>query len=220
MDSRPQHRTRAHDDIPLVVVLTGGVASGKTAASDHFEALGVPVMDTDVIAREVVRPGEPGLASIVETFGRDVLDAGGALDRRKLRRQIFSDEAKRRRLEGILHPLIEARTRERIREAAGHAYVLVVVPLLVETGVFGDADAVVVVDVPERLQIERLMERDDMGPDQAQAMLDAQAGRDERLAVADFVIDNSGSRDRLRQEVERLHGLLVGHAESRSNGKG
>lgn len=212
MDSRPQNRTRAHDDSPLVVALTGGVASGKTAVSDYLRELGVPVIDTDVIAREVVRPGEPGLAQIVETFGRDVLDAGGELDRRKLRREIFSDEKKRRQLEGILHPLIEARTRERIRKAADHAYVVVVVPLLVETGVFGDADAVVVVDVPERLQIERLMERDDMTADQAQAMLDTQAGRDERLAIADFVIDNSGTRDRLRKEIERLHGLLVGHA--------
>lgn len=212
MESRLNRRAHTHEDTPLVVVLTGGVASGKTAVSDHLAELGVPVMDTDVIAREVVRPGEPGLAQIVETFGRDVLDANGELDRRKLRREIFSDEKKRRRLEGILHPLIEARTRERIRKAADHAYVVVVVPLLVETGVFGDADAVVVVDVPERLQIERLMERDDMTADQAQAMLDAQAGRDERLAIADFVIDNSGARDRLRKEVERLHGLLVGHA--------
>lgn len=219
MDSRPANRARTHADTPLVVVLTGGVASGKTAASDHLANLGVPVIDTDVIARQVVRPGEPGLAQIVESFGRDVLDANGALDRRKLRREIFSDEKMRRRLEDILHPLIETRTREQIRNASGHPYVVVVVPLLVETGVFGDADVVVVVDAPERIQVKRLMRRDDMTSDQARAMLDAQANRKTRLAAADFVIDNSGSPDLLRKEVERLHGLLAARAEARSNEK-
>lgn len=218
MDSRPH--TRTHDASPFVVVLTGGVASGKTAVSDQLADLDVPIIDTDVIAREVVKPGHPGLARIVETFGRDVLDGNGALDRRKLRREIFSDEKKRRRLEGILHPLIEARTREEITAAAGHPYVVVVVPLLVETGLFDDADAVVVVDVPEKVQIERLMARDGMTAEQARAMLEAQAGREERLAAADFVIDNSGSPDLRRSEVERLHRLLTDRAATQSKEKG
>lgn len=219
MDSRRDNRAPAHDGTPFVVVLTGGIASGKTAVSNQLADLDVPIIDTDVIAREVVQPGHPGLARIVETFGRDVLDADGALDRRKLRREIFSDEKKRRRLESILHPLIEARTREEIAAAASHPYAVVVVPLLVETGLFDDADAVVVVDVPEKVQIERLMARDGMTAEQARAMLEAQAGREERLAAADFVIDNSGSPDLRRNEVERLHKRLTDRAGTQSKEK-
>src|SRR6056297_1217894 len=178
-----------------VIALTGGIASGKTAVSDRFSALGASVVDTDCIAREVVAPDSAGLARVVA--------ASGELDRLALRDRIFDDAAARARLEGILHPLIEARARDAIRAADG-PYVVLVVPLLIETGLFGDADRVLVVDVPRAVQLERLTARDGVTPDQARAALAAQATREQRLAVADDVIDNSGALEALDEQVARL----------------
>ncbi|SRR6056297_2427891 len=186
-----------------VIALTGGIASGKTAVSDRFSALGASVVDTDCIAREVVAPDSAGLARVVEAFGDTVLAASGELDRLALRDRIFDDAAARARLEGILHPLIEARARDAIRAADG-PYVVLVVPLLIETGLFGDADRVLVVDVPRAVQLERLTARDGVTPDQARAALAAQATREQRLAVADDVIDNSGALEALDEQVARL----------------
>jgi len=186
-----------------VIALTGGIASGKTAVSDRFSALGASVVDTDCIAREVVAPDSAGLARVVEAFGDTVLAASGELDRLALRDRIFDDAAARARLEGILHPLIEARARDAIRAADG-PYVVLVVPLLIETGLFGDADRVLVGDVPRAVQLERLTARDGVTPDQARAALAAQATREQRLAVADDVIDNSGALEALDEQVARL----------------
>ncbi len=194
---------------PPVVVLTGGIASGKSAASDHFARLGVPVIDTDVLAREVVAPGTSGLAAVVGAFGTDILGADGKLDRKRLGRRIFSDAAARQQLEALLHPRIEAAARDSIRQLENPAYCLLVVPLLVETGLFADADRVVVVDLPEEDQLERLRRRDDMDEDTARRMLAAQASRRQRLARADEVIDNRGSIEALRSRVERLHEQLM-----------
>ncbi len=200
---------------PALVVLTGGIASGKTAVSDRFTALGVPVIDTDVLAREVVAPGSEGLAEVAKVFGQQALDDQGRLDRAWMRSHVFSDDKARRRLESILHPRIADRARQAIAEHRDAVYVLLVVPLLVESGLFADADRVLVVDVPESVQIQRLMARDGADADQARAMLNAQTSRQQRLAVADEVIDNSGDLAALDARVADLHRQFVGEFFSR-----
>ncbi|MDT8449895.1 MAG: dephospho-CoA kinase [Wenzhouxiangellaceae bacterium] len=187
----------------LVIALTGGIASGKTAVSDAFAALGVPVVDTDRIAREVVAPGSDGLAAVREAFGDAVVDAVGGLDRARLRARIFEDAAARDKLEAILHPRIAAEARRRLAEIEA-PYAILVVPLLVESGLFTDADRVLVVDVPEDIQVERLTRRDGMSRAQADAALAAQARRADRLAAADDVIENTGSLDDLKRRVAEL----------------
>ena len=194
---------------PLLVVLTGGVASGKTTASDCFARLGVEVIDTDLIAREIVEPGKPALADIVAHFGSDVLSGEGTLNRHVLREKVFSHEESRKQLEALLHPRIEARVRERIAEAGGQPYVVVVVPLLVETGLFSDADCVIVVDVPEDEQLRRLRKRDGVDTEHARAMLAAQASRQERLAAADEVLDNTATPQELEKAVRHVHLKLL-----------
>jgi dephospho-CoA kinase len=190
---------------PRIVVLTGGIASGKTAVSDRLAEAGIPIIDTDVIARQVVKPGTPGLARIVEVFGPHVLQPDGALDRRALRQRVFDSPAARRQLEAITHPLIRARVSEQIEAASAEPVIVLVVPLLIESGLFEDADEVVVVDVPEEVQIKRLRARDGSTVEQARRILAAQVSREERLKHADHVIDNSGS---LRQLEERVDAWL------------
>lgn len=186
----------------LIIALTGGIASGKTAASDRFAERGAAVIDTDRIAREVVAPGSDGLAAVQAAFG-DAIVVDGELDRSALRRRIFDDPEARKRLEAILHPRIAAEARRRIA-AVSAPYAVLVVPLLVESGLFSDADRVLVVDVPEAVQIERLMARDRMTRAQAESALAAQASREARLARADDVIVNTGSLADLHGEVDRL----------------
>ena len=188
---------------PMIIALTGGVASGKSTVSDRFAELGVPVVDTDVLAREVVAPGSAGLSEVAAAFGSEVVDGNGRLDRAALRRRVFDETATRRRLEEILHPRIAAEARRRLA-AVEAPYAVLVVPLLVESGLFEDADRVLAVDVPERLQVERLMARDGASRSQARAMLEAQASREERLARADEVIENTGSLEALLRQVDRL----------------
>ncbi|HVY66039.1 MAG TPA: dephospho-CoA kinase [Gammaproteobacteria bacterium] len=188
----------------LVVGLTGGIASGKSAVAAMFVALGAGLVDTDVVSREVVAPGEPGLAAVRAAFGPRVLRPSGELDRAALRSLVFEDEAKRRQLEALLHPLIRERTRAKLAEI-GTPYAIVAVPLLVETD-FGElVDRVLVVDCPEHVQLERLMKRDAIPRPEALAMLRAQADRATRLKAAHDVIDNSGTREATRTQVELLH---------------
>lgn len=189
---------------PLRVGLTGGIASGKSVVADMFSALGVPVIDTDVVAREVVEPGQPALADIAEQFGDDVIGADGRLDRAAMRRRVFADAGERRRLEAILHPRIRDAAFAQSR-AAGGDYQLIVVPLMVESPMAGRMDRILVVDVPESLQLSRLLARDAGERAEAEAMIDAQASRVRRLAIADDVIDNAGSLDATRRQVETLH---------------
>lgn len=184
--------------------LTGGIASGKSTVADMFAALGVPVIDTDVIAREIVAPGQPALAEIVAAFGADLLGPDGSLDRRALRARVFADPADRHRLEGILHPRIRNRTLE-LAAAAGGPYQVIVVPLLVESGFDRQVDEVVVVDCPEAEQRRRLMTRDGETAQQVSRMLAAQVGRAARIASADTVIDNSGDLRATRAQVQALH---------------
>jgi dephospho-CoA kinase len=198
-DPAPTHR-------PFRVALTGGIASGKTTVANLFAELGVPLVDSDVIAREVVEPGQPALAAVADAFGRDVLGADGQLDRRRLRELIFADATARARLEGILHPAIRAEMeRQSARAAAVAPYHMLVIPLLAEGGGRDRADRVLVVDVPESLQIERLIARDTVTRAQAEGSLQAQASRAARLAIADDVVTNSGQIDDLREQVQALH---------------
>jgi dephospho-CoA kinase len=189
---------------PFRVALTGGIASGKSTVADLFAALGVPVIDTDVIAREVVEPGQPALAQVAGAFGADVLDAEGRLDRKRMRERIFADPGARRRLEAILHPAIRAEM-ERQSQAAGGPYQVLVIPLLAEGGRRDHLDRVLLVDVPEELQIQRVMWRDGVSHGEAQASLNAQATRAQRLAMADDVLRNTGRVDDLREQVAKLH---------------
>lgn len=190
------------------VALTGGMASGKTTVSDRWAELGAVIVDADLLAREVVEPGTPGLAAVAERFGADILAEAGTLDRQTLAGRVFGDDAARRELEGLLHPLIRRRASELERSATPDAIVVHVIPLLVETGRTDGYDAIVVVDLSEDLQLARARSRDGFTEDQAQARLAAQATRAERLAVATHVIDNSGDRASLLDEADRVWGLL------------
>jgi dephospho-CoA kinase len=188
----------------LVVGLTGGIGSGKTAVSDRFAHYGVPVIDTDLIARELVEPGQPALAEIAAEFGPECLDNEGRLNRAHLRQRVFADEADRRRLEAILHPRIRAVARERIA-ALTTPYCLLVIPLLAETGMTDLVDRVLVVDVSEAEQTRRVMARDRIDETQARRILVAQASRSQRLALADEVVENSGDFASLDQQIAKLH---------------
>lgn len=191
--------------IPLRIAVTGGIASGKTAVTQRFEALGVPVIDADQVSRDLVEPGQPSLDEIVRRFGTDIVQTDGRLDRRRLRSIVFADPTARRDLEAILHP----RVRERLRrdaESATAPYVLLAIPLLAESRHPYDwLDRVLVVDVPRALQIERVMRRDAVDRDAAEHLLAAQATRAQRLALAHDVIVNDGAIDALDAIVARLH---------------
>jgi dephospho-CoA kinase len=186
------------------VGLTGGIASGKTTVANLFAARGIPVIDTDIIARQVVEPGQPTLAAVVDAFGPQVLGADGRLDRPRMREQIFGDAQARRRLEAILHPAIRAEM-ERQSHAAGGLYQVLVIPLLVEGGRRDHVDRVLVVDVPEATQIDRLVRRDGVPREQAEAALRSQASREARLAFADDVIENTADLAALEGRVAHLH---------------
>lgn len=199
----------------LVVGLTGGIASGKSLVGAMFVKLGATLVDTDAVAREVVAPGQPGLAAVAAEFGPSVLLPSGELDRRALRSLVFADEAKRRRLEALLHPLIRSRTLAKLAELEA-PYALVAVPLLVETDFKDIVDRILVVDCPESVQLERLMRRDAIPKDEALAMVRAQIDRATRLKAAHDVIDNSGTTDETRRQVERLHDRYLELAAQRA----
>lgn len=189
----------------LTVGLTGGIGSGKSTVADCFAALGVPVIDTDVIARDLTAPGGAALDAIRAAFGDTVMRADRSLDRAALRRRVFADDDARRQLEAILHPRI--RHAVELKLAALIApYALVVIPLLVETGGYRDLlNRVLVVDCPEELQIARVVARSGLTPDEVKAILAAQASRAERLAAADDVIVNAASPESLPAQVATLH---------------
>lgn len=203
MNSRPEKSLR--------IGLTGGIASGKSTVADMFADLGVPVIDTDVIAREVVRPGQPALYQIREAFGDGVIAPDGTLDRAAMRAIVFGDAAARRRLEAILHPRIGEATRTQA-DAAGGAYQIIVVPLLVESSLREFVDRVLVVDCDEDTQIARLLARDAETEAQARRILAAQSSRAERMAIADDVIGNNADLDGTREQVEALHGRYLAMA--------
>lgn len=189
---------------PLLIALTGGIASGKSAVAELFAQLGVPVLDTDQIARDVVAPGMPALGQLVAEFGADILDAHGRLDRARMRERVFSDPVQRHKLEAITHPAIREELALRAAEADGD-YQIHVIPLLVESGRAEIYDRVLVVDCPEEAQIERLMSRDGTSRAQAEEILSAQVSREERLNAAHDVIENTGTLTDLQGFVQMLH---------------
>ncbi|MFY0990163.1 dephospho-CoA kinase [Halomonas sp. C05BenzN] len=190
----------------MIVGVTGGIASGKSTVARAFAALGIPWVDADDVAREVVEPGEPALAEIAARHGERVLLEDGRLDRRALREIVFADEAERRWLESVTHPRIRERLEARLAQLqAGDApYVLLVSPLLFESGQHRLVDRSLVIDVPEALQVARTAARDDVDEAQARAIVAAQMPRAERLARADEVIDNGGDEPALVAQVAEL----------------
>lgn len=206
-------------EVAFSVALTGGIASGKTTVANLLAEHGALLIDSDQLAREVVEPGTPGLAQVVTRFGEQVLTQTGRLDRQALGEIVFADAAARADLNAIIHPLVRRRRAELIAQAAADQIVVSVIPLLVETGLVDQFDAVVVVDVPSQTQVARLVRRNDISPEQAQARLDAQASRAERLAAADWVVTNSGSRAELEAQVERLWSQMRSKAQGCEPGK-
>ena len=194
------HRDSAR---PYRIGLTGGIASGKSIVADMFADLGVPIIDTDVIAREVVEPGQPALEEIRERFGEHMIDATGNLDRTAMREEIFANEKSRSGLEAILHPRIGAETRRQADVADGN-YQIIVVPLLTSSPLKEFVDRVLVIDCEKETQIKRLVSRDAESLEQAKKILAAQSSREERLAIADDVIRNDGDLKRLREQVIEL----------------
>lgn len=188
-----------------VIGLTGGIGSGKSAAADLFAGLGADVVDTDLIAHRLTAPDGAAMGAIAGAFGRRVVRPDGGLDRDAMRSLVFDDPAARERLEGILHPLIRAQSERQIAASAA-PYVVLVVPLLIEAGGYRErVDRLCVVDVPEAVQVARVMARNGFDEARVGAIMAAQASREQRLAAADDVIDNSGTLDELRAQVEALH---------------
>lgn len=201
----------------FIVAVTGGVASGKSAATRAFEALGIPVADADVAARAVVEPGQPALAAIRSRFGDAFIQADGRLDRAAMRERVFADPAAKTALESLLHPLIRAWLQAACRQAVG-PYVVTAIPLLAEGGAratYPWLDRVLVVDVPAPVQVARLVQRDGGSSDMAARMVAAQASRAARLAIADDVIVNDGSLDQLQDAVRLLHPRYLALAAGR-----
>ncbi|KGI77256.1 dephospho-CoA kinase [Oleiagrimonas soli] len=201
-----------------VAALTGGVASGKSAVAERFERLGIAVHDADVAAREAVAPGSEGLRAIVTSFGEGVLDEHGALDRRAMRARVFEQPSARLQLEAIVHPAVRAKLRERVASDRG-PYCLLAIPLLAETWPqYAWVDRVIVVDASDEVRRQRLMRRDDISAELAQKMMDAQATRERRRALADDVIDNDGAEEALDAQVRILHQRYLNLAERKRAG--
>jgi dephospho-CoA kinase len=190
--------------VVLMVGLTGGIGSGKSAVAERLAAHGALVIDSDRLARDVVAPGSDGLAAIVAAFGPESLDPSGSLDRAAMARRVFGDDDARRTLEGIIHPRIRARTAELVAAAPSDAIVVNDVPLLVEAGLAPAYQLVIVVLASERVRVDRLARSRGMSADEAYARIAAQATDDQRRAVADVVIDNDGTLDELTAQVDAL----------------
>ena len=189
----------------FIVGLTGGIGSGKSAAATLFEEFGAAVVDTDAIAHALTAPGGTAIAPIRDAFGDEVVAPNGALDRAAMRRKVFTDAQAKGRLEAILHPMIRAEA-DRRSAAARAPYVVLVVPLLVESGGYRSrVQRIAVVDCPEAVQVARVMSRSGLSAGEARAIMAAQVGREARLAVADDVIDNGGELAALRPQIEALH---------------
>ena len=189
----------------LVVGLTGGIGSGKSAVADEFARLGAAIVDSDVIAHELTGPNGLALPEIRKVFGEKAIGPDGAMDRKKMRDRVFARPDEKKKLEALLHPLIREESRRRIAAASG-PYVVHVVPLLIESPDYRSrVDRVLVVDAPEEIRVARVQARSGLSPDEVRAIIRAQAPGAERLAAADDVIDNGGTRDALRTRVAALH---------------
>ena len=198
----------------FIVGLSGGIGSGKTAVSDRFATRGITVVDADVIARQVVEPGSDALKAIQQHFGDAIVGANGELRRAELRKRIFSNTEDKQWLEALLHPLIATETLNQLEQAKG-AYVIYVSPLLVEGGQKALCDRLLVIDVPESVQVARTMTRDDNDQAQVERIMASQASRQQRLDAADDVVDNSGDIEQLDVKVETLHQQYLAYAEEK-----
>lgn len=188
----------------LRIGLTGGIGSGKSTVCRLFAELGVPVIDTDTIAHQLVAPGQPALKQVESVFGSDILDQEGRLDRGLLRERVFRDENLRKQLEAILHPLIRSRMQEQL-EAINAAYVIIAIPLLLEKGWQTEVNRILVVDADEGLQLERTVRRDRVPVEIVRQIMQAQVSREYRLEAANDIIHNDGELTALRKQVEQLH---------------
>lgn len=192
----------------LKVGLTGGIGSGKTAASDYFASLGVPVIDTDIIARTLVQPDSPALQRILDEFGKHLLNEKGQLDRAKLAQYIFNDATKRRRLETILHPLITQQMQQQLAALTATeqpSYVIIVIPLLLETGMQTLVDRILVIDADENTRIKRVQDRDQRSQQDIKAIIQNQINRESRLQQADDILNNNGNLQDLYTRIDHLH---------------
>lgn len=187
----------------ITIGLTGGIASGKSAASNKFSDMGIPVIDADIIAREVVEPKSEGLKQLVNAFGQSILD-GEELDRSKLRTIVFNDSEKLKQINTILHPLIGDEIRKQVNAVKQH-YCIVVIPLLCESSRYDWLDRVLVIDVSKETQIKRLLKRDAITIELANKMLDSQCSRQQRLAIADDILNNEKGLEQLYQHIQSLH---------------
>jgi dephospho-CoA kinase len=203
----------------LIIGLTGGIGSGKSMAAKYFAERGAPVIDADIVARELVIPGSPALRDIVQTFGKEVLLPNGELNRAALRNRVFHDPEQRRLLEDVLHPRIRQEMLSRARHITA-PYCIMVVPLLVESGWQDMMDRVLVIDVPETLQITRVRARDHLTEDEVFALLRIQAGRETRLAAADDVIVNDAGPAEIDRRVGELHAKYLSLAKQGNRGQG
>lgn len=199
--------------MPYIVALTGGIGSGKSTVADAFARFGVSIVDADVIARQVVEPGTPALTAIVQRFGDDMLQPEGTLNRSALRQRIFNNPDDKTWLNRLLHPLIHQETQRQLAEVKS-PYALWVIPLLVENGLQDRANRVLVIDVDCETQLTRTMTRDGICRQQAMNILSAQASREQRLAIADDVIDNGGTAQEIEPAVAALHQRYLELAKS------
>ncbi|MEW8507650.1 MAG: dephospho-CoA kinase [Candidatus Thiodiazotropha sp.] len=188
----------------LVIALTGGIGCGKSAVSSHLESLGVPVIDADMLAHQLVRPGAPALLEIQETFGEELVNSSGELDRSALRKIVFDDPHQRRRLENILHPRIVKEIESWVAKQSAH-YVLLVIPLLFETGLTSLADRILVVDCDKSIQIERVIKRDHITLNQIKQIMASQVDSETRLQGADDILINNSTLEALLEATEQLH---------------
>ncbi len=195
----------------FTVGVTGGIGSGKSTAADRFRQLGVPVIDADVVARQIVEPGMPALQEIINAFGESVANDRGELDRAELRKIIFSDSNRKSQLEAILHPRIYAEILRLLSELST-SYAIVVIPLLAESNREYPLDRILVIDVPSDVQISRVTTRDDQSTEEVERIISSQASRHSRLTIADDVIENIGSKDDLYERVNAMHLTYLEHA--------
>lgn len=203
-DSRHQSKNKSKLFSKYIVGLTGGIGSGKTAASNIFARMGVEIIDADEISRSLVNSGSPCFEEVVLHFGRGIVDSTGNLDRAKLRELIFNNEQQKQWLENLLHPLVKQEIERKI-EISSSKYIIVSVPLLLESGNYDFIDRILVVDVPEKTQVSRIMQRDGNSENLARQIMDTQVSRDERLKHADDILDNNNDLGSLEIQIKNLH---------------
>lgn len=216
-----RHETVSTNQPVIIVGLTGGIASGKSTVTTMLRELGIHVIDADQIARQIVEPGQPALGEIVEAFGPDILDASGQLDRPALGQKIFADPALRKQLNAITHPRIAQAMMENAREATnqGHPFVIYDAALLVENQIHKFLDSLIVVALDRPTQIERLISRDNITRAQAEQRIDSQMSLEEKIAVADFVINNHGSRELTRAQTQKVIETIRHNIQTRQTSK-